>query len=61
MLIRVTDLTEANVQKELAEQEELRLAAGGTALHEMSPLSFIVLGLELEDTQCVFFLPNTLL
>lgn len=54
-------LSKANVQKELAEEEESRLAAGGVALHKPSPLSFIVFGLELEDTQCVLFLHDILL
>lgn len=46
-----TDLTEAKVQKELAEEEDSRLAAGGAALHEMSPLVFLTLAMELEDSQ----------
>lgn len=48
------DLTEAKVQKELAEEEGSRLAAGGTALHETSPSMFLVLGMDLEESQYVF-------
>lgn len=44
-------LSEAQVQKELADEEETRLASGGAALHETSPSSFISMGLELEEAQ----------
>ena len=47
-------ISEAQVKKELAEEEQTRLAAGGISLHNTSAASFIVLGLEMEDTQCVF-------
>lgn len=59
-------LTEAQVKKELAEKEENRLAAGGISFHEVSASGFIVLGLELENTQYVasttwaIHLPNTI-
>lgn len=44
-------LTEAQVQKELAEEETLRVASGGTVLHETSASALLVLGLELEELQ----------
>ena len=47
-------ISEAQVKKELAEEEETCLAAGGILLHNMSASAFIVLGLEIEETQCVF-------
>ena len=47
-------ISKAQVKKELAEEEEKRLASGGVSLHNTSAASFIVLGLEIEDTQCVF-------
>jgi len=46
-----TVLTEADVRKELTKEEEIRLSNGGVALHETSASAFVVLGLELEDTQ----------
>ena len=48
-------LSEAQVKKELAETEQSRLGAGGIAVHETSPLGFIILGLELEESQYVYF------
>ena len=47
-------ISEAQVKKELAEEEETHLATGGISLHNMSASAFIVLGLEIEETQCVF-------
>ncbi|KAF9471153.1 hypothetical protein BDN70DRAFT_783782, partial [Pholiota conissans] len=44
-------LTEAQVRKELAEEEESRLAGGGSSFHEVSASGFVVLGLELEQLQ----------
>jgi len=44
-------LTEAEVRKEFAEDEERRLAAGEQPLHELSPAAFIFLGVDLEDMQ----------
>ncbi|KAJ3487311.1 hypothetical protein NLJ89_g11723 [Agrocybe chaxingu] len=44
-------ITEAQVRKELAEEEQRRLADGGTSLHTTSAASFISIGLEIEDTQ----------
>ena len=46
-------ISEAQVKKELAEEEERCLAAGGISPHNTSAASFLVLGLEIEDTQCV--------
>ncbi|KAF8956039.1 hypothetical protein BDZ97DRAFT_1764137 [Flammula alnicola] len=44
-------LSEMQVKKELAEEEERRLAAGGVSLHATSAWYFIQMGLDLEDTQ----------
>jgi hypothetical protein len=44
-------ITEAQAKMELAKDEERRLAAGGELLHATSASSFIVLGLEIEETQ----------
>lgn len=44
-------LSEADVRKELAKEEEARLSNGGYALHQTSPAAFLSLGLELEDLQ----------
>jgi len=51
LLTELTVLTEADVRKELAKEEETRLSNGGIALHETSAPAFVALGLELEDTQ----------
>ncbi|KDR83151.1 hypothetical protein GALMADRAFT_134646 [Galerina marginata CBS 339.88] len=45
------ELTEAQAKKELAEEEGRRLAAGGVALHATGPSAFLVMGLDIEDTQ----------
>ena len=47
-------ISKAQVKKELAEEEETCLATRGISLHNISAGSFIVLGLEIEDTQCMF-------
>ncbi|PPQ99597.1 hypothetical protein CVT26_009183 [Gymnopilus dilepis] len=44
-------ITEARAKKELAEEEEKRLAGGGIALHATSASSLISMGLEIEETQ----------
>ncbi|RDB23287.1 hypothetical protein Hypma_009705 [Hypsizygus marmoreus] len=44
-------LSEVQVRKELADEEEGRLAGGGAALHQTSASSFLVMGLEIEDSQ----------
>ena len=44
-------MTEAQAKRELAEEEERRLAAGGTFLHATSASSFAIMGLEIEETQ----------
>jgi len=49
-------LTEAQAKRELIAEEERRLAGGGVALHAKSAPAFIVMGLELEETQYVLFL-----
>ena len=47
-------LSEAQVRKELAEEEASRLQKGGMAMHSMSASAFLMMGLELEDNQCVY-------
>jgi len=44
-------MTEAQVRKELAEDEERRLQAGGISLNETTQAAFLISGLELEDMQ----------
>ena len=44
-------LSEAKVKKQLADEEEKRLKAGGVSLHNTSAASFVSLGLEIEETQ----------
>jgi hypothetical protein len=44
-------MTEAQAKKELVEDEERRLGAGGTSLHSTSASSFIIMALEIEETQ----------
>jgi len=46
-------MTEAQAKKELAEEEEERLANGGVSLHAMSAGTFVAMGLDLEDAKCV--------
>jgi hypothetical protein len=46
-------MTEAEVRKEFAEDDKVRLSAGEESLHDISPSAFVFLGLELEDLQCV--------
>jgi len=47
----VPAMTEAQVRKELAEEEGRRLQNGGISLNETTPVSFLVSGLELEELQ----------
>jgi len=47
-------LTEAEVRKEFVEEDERRLSAGEQYQHATSALAFVLLGVELEDLQCVF-------
>ena len=51
ILLCPTALTEAQVHKELTEDEECCIMAGEELVHETSPSGFIFLGLELEDMQ----------
>jgi hypothetical protein len=44
-------ISEAEGQKELAEDKEDWLANGGVALHKTSPAAFLVIGLDLEESQ----------
>ncbi|KAF9047244.1 hypothetical protein BJ165DRAFT_1344669 [Panaeolus papilionaceus] len=45
------ELSEAETRRDLLKEEEKRLAEGGQVLHETSPASFIIMGLDIEDTQ----------
>lgn len=47
----ILDITEAQAKKELAEEEERRLASGGTSLHATSAPAFVGMGLDLEEAQ----------
>lgn len=44
-------MAEALVHKELAEEEEQKQLTGQVAVHETSPASFLMMGLEIEETQ----------
>ncbi|KAF9522288.1 hypothetical protein CPB83DRAFT_777307, partial [Crepidotus variabilis] len=44
-------MTEAKAKKELAAEEERRLADGGDSLHATSASTFIIMGLDIEDSQ----------
>ncbi|PPQ77497.1 hypothetical protein CVT26_006143 [Gymnopilus dilepis] len=44
-------ISEAKVKKQLAEEEEKRLKAGGISLNNTSAASFVTLGLDIEETQ----------
>jgi len=44
-------ISEAQVKKDLAADEETRLLSGGTSLHTTTASAFLVLGLELEEAQ----------
>ncbi|KAF8895002.1 hypothetical protein CPB84DRAFT_1848339 [Gymnopilus junonius] len=44
-------MSEAQIKKELAEEEERRIAEGGVSLHETSAAGFIQMGLDLEEAQ----------
>ena len=47
-------LTESDVRKQLAQEEEERVRTGQkTTLHDVSPASFLSIGLELEAQQYV--------
>ncbi|PPQ76635.1 hypothetical protein CVT26_012761 [Gymnopilus dilepis] len=46
-----SNLTQAQVQKELAEEEEHLISSGGSSLHEMSPSDFLIAALNLEESQ----------
>lgn len=46
-------MTEAEAKKELAKEEEGRLAAGGVSAHSTNALAFVVMGLEIEEAQLV--------
>ena len=46
-------MTEAQVKKELAEEEEEQLANGGSSLHATSAAEFVAMGLDLEHAQYV--------
>ena len=44
-------MSEAQVKKELAAEEERRIKEGGHSLHETSAAVFIQMGLDLEEAQ----------
>ena len=44
-------MTEAEVRKEFAEEDEIRLSAEEESLHDTLASSFVILGLDLEDLQ----------
>jgi len=46
-------MTEAKAKKELAEEEKKCLAAGGISVHSTNASAFVVMGLEIEETQLV--------
>ena len=56
MLIICAAISESQVRKALAKEEEERLANGGVSLHTTSASVFVVLALELEEAQCVRYL-----
>ena len=41
-------------KRKLAEAEALEVATGGPLPHTLHPFSFVLMGLEIEDQQCVF-------
>ncbi|KAF8907258.1 hypothetical protein CPB84DRAFT_1744643 [Gymnopilus junonius] len=45
-------MSKAQIKKELAEEEECRIAEGGVSLHETLAAGFIQMGLDLEEAQC---------
>ncbi|KDR65173.1 hypothetical protein GALMADRAFT_82182, partial [Galerina marginata CBS 339.88] len=49
--VKGKNITQAQARRELAEDEESWLADGGVALHDTSPSSFLIMGLDLEDMQ----------
>jgi len=44
-------MTEAQERKELAKEDEVRIARGDVTLHATSPSAFVFLAMELEDCQ----------
>ena len=59
-LIYFLDLTQAQVRQQLAEEEEKLIAGGSPVLHEISPSTFLLNGLDIEESQYVsiYFLKN---
>ncbi|KAF8069293.1 hypothetical protein FPV67DRAFT_1415377 [Lyophyllum atratum] len=51
LVSEIVCISEAEARKELAEEEKERVSTGGAALHETSASAFLVLGLDLEDSQ----------
>ena len=51
LMIYFQAMTEAQAKKELVEDEKRRVEAGGTSLHSISASSFIIMGLDIEETQ----------
>jgi hypothetical protein len=44
-------MTEVKAKKELAEEEEGCLAAGGISVHSTNASAFVMMGLEIEEAQ----------
>lgn len=40
---------------ELTREEKERVDAGGAVFHKSSAADFLILGLDIEDSQCVYF------
>lgn len=49
--LRLTDMSEDEVKKQLADEELESLKLGGVVLHETGPGAFLEMGLVLEETQ----------
>ena len=45
------DISEVQVRKQLATEEEERLKSGGVSLNNTSAAAFITIGLEVEESQ----------
>lgn len=48
-------MSEAQAKKELAEEERKRVEAGGIALHATSADAFLIMALDIKDTQYVHY------
>ena len=52
VLIFLVDTTMNDVRLLLAQEEAVQIAGGVSFLHDVSPVSFLLLGFELEEQQC---------